>query len=164
MKNSFKDAAGLLHRSRNDIMIKFGVPDVDYCSICAYFRQKRIMILVFGLEKNQGRLEETVQGYALGTEFEGVVSCEGITLFDGREDELNLPEGMTLEQLCQQYTVVDIGSGTCCPAMVGSQCSMWLVKLDREGKVLSLQEEKMKPELDAADDVEAIFRQIMEKE
>lgn len=160
-KENFADAGSLLHLSKKDIMMQFGVPDADYRSVSAYIRKEQVMILVYGLEESQGRLEETVQGYALGTFREGAAYSEGIRLFDDEEHTDSLPERMTLEQLYQQYTVVDIGSGVYRPVMVSRQLSLWLIKLGREGKILALRQLKLRAEQISTEEADAIYEEIL---
>ena len=160
-KENATEAGSLLHLSKKDIMMQFGVPDADYRSISAYIRKERIMILVYGLEKRQGRLEETVQGYALGTFGDGAAYVEEIRLFDDERHADSLSERMTFEQLCQQYTVVDVGSGVYRPAMVGRKLSLWLIKLGQDGKILALQKLELRPVQISAEEADAIYGEVL---
>jgi len=151
---------GLLHRTIDEIMMMFGIPDADYRSIMAYCRRGRTLILVFGLEERDGRMVEAVQGYACRTE-EGTMLCEGIRLFDDSENAQTLPGRMDFRQLCQQYTVVDVGSGAFRPAMIDKQLSIWFVRQDRQGKILGLKEKKLNAQSGSSGEADEIYQQLL---
>ena len=156
MTDRVAEGKSLLHLTRNEIMMRFGIPDMDYSSVMVYTRQNRHMILVLGLEEKNGRLEETVTGYVCGTEAEGAV------FVDEKENADALRDRMNLEQLCRMYTVADVGSGTFRPVMIGAHFSIWFIKTDKQGNILELREKKLNAQPDYSAEAEDIYQKLFQ--
>lgn len=158
------DERSLLHLTLQEIKMKFGIPNVDYNSVLAYFRRERIMVLIFGLEKRDGMLVETVRGYACGTRGEGVLFSEGIRLYDDAKNAGLLCKGTNLEQLGSKYTVVDVGSGTYRPAMISTELSIWFVRTDGQGNIARVKEKKLNVLPDCSSEAEDIYQRLLDME
>ena len=155
------DERSLLHLAANDILMQFGIPDVNYPSIMVYFNHERYMLLFYELELRDGLMKKTVHGYVCGTKSEGAMFGEGIRLFDGKNLEHVISSRMNLTQLRQEYTIADIGCGVSRPVMIGTRLSLWFIETDSQGRILSMREKKLGEQPNDMVNPDEIYRQIL---